>query len=176
MPTTNDVSIQASRNGFYGADRAQATNRVTSSTGQRGGNGHNLTVKVKTVAHKKTGAKLNKITIYDESKRETVASYKLTPSTQLIINVNGGKGQWGSDGTSNTFPNGDNGGAGGNGGDVTIIKDPSVSEFNITVNNKAGNGGPGGKRHDMSGTTCRTGASGNKGNTTTQTQSVQLNF
>lgn len=176
LPTTNNISIQVSRNGFYGADRAQATNTATFGASQRGGNGHILTVKVKTVSHKKTGIKLNKIEIFDETKRETVAHYKLTPSTQLIINTNGGKGQWGSDGTSNSFPNGDKGGAGGNGGDVTIIKDPSVSEANILINNNGGKGGSGGKRHNVNGTSGGTGDSGSKGNTATKTQSIQLNF
>ncbi|QIE59830.1 hypothetical protein G5B37_09710 [Rasiella rasia] len=176
IPTTNDVSIQVSRNGFYGADRAQATNKATFGASQPGGNGHTLTVKVKTVSHKKSGIKLNKIYIYDETERKVVAHYKLTPSTQLIINANGGNGQWGSDGTSGSFPNGDKGGAGGRGGDVTIIKDPSVTEFNITVNNNGGKGGSGGKRYNVNGTSGATGASGAKGTTTTQKKTVQLNF
>ncbi|MBL4662388.1 MAG: hypothetical protein JKY22_02235 [Flavobacteriaceae bacterium] len=176
IPTTNDVSIQVNRNGFYGADRARATNTATFGASQRGGNGHKLLIKVKTVKHKRTGISLNKIEIYDESERQTVANYKLSPSTQLIINANGGNGQWGSDGTSNSFPNGDRGGSGGNGGDVTIIKDPSVSEFNITINNKGGKGGKGGKRYNMNGTSGGTGASGSKGITTTQKKPVQLNF
>jgi|GEM_PF-1210391 len=176
IPTTNNVSIQVSRNGFYGADRAQATNRATFGASQSGGNGHTLTVKVKTVSHKKTGVKLNKIYIYDETERNVVARYKLTPSTQLIINANGGNGQWGSDGSSTSFPNGDKGGAGGRGGDVTIIKDPSVTEFNVTVNNHGGKGGSGGKRYNINGTSGAPGTNGAKGNTTTQKKSVQVNF
>ena len=176
LPTSNDVSIQVNRNGFYGADRAQATNRATFGASQRGGNGHTLTVKVKTVTHKQNSTKLNKIEIFDETEGKTIARYKLTPSTQLIINVNGGKGQWGSDGTSNSFPNGDNGGAGGNGGNVTIIKDPSVNTCNITVNNNGGKGGSGGKRYNVNGSSGSAGASGSKGNTTTQTKAIQVNF
>ena len=176
LPTTYDVSIQFNKNGFYGADRAQATNTATFGSSQRGGNGHSLSIKVKTVAHKKTGIKINKIEIYDETERKTVAHYKLTQSTQLIINANGGNGQWGSDGTSNTYPNGDKGGTGGNGGNVTIVKDPSVSEFNLTVNNKGGKGGNGGKRHNANGTAGSTGTAGTKGNTNTQTKAIKLNF
>lgn len=176
ISTTNDVSIQVNRSGFYGADRAKATNTATFGASQRGGNGHKLTIKVKTVKHKQTGVSINKIEIYDETKGELIAQYKLTPSTELIINSNGGKGQWGSDGSSNSFPNGDNGGNGGDGGDVTIIKDPSVSKINITVNNKGGKGGSGGKKHNLNGTTGNVGATGSNGNTNTQTQSVSLKF
>ena len=176
IPTTNDVSIQVNRNGFYGADRARATNTATFGASQRGGDGHALVVKIKTVKHKQTGAALNKIEIYDNYDRKTVANYKLSPSTELIINANGGNGQWGSDGSSGSFPNGDDGGKGGHGGDVTIIKDPSVSEVNITVNNNGGKGGKGGKRYNINGTSGATGASGNKGTTTTQTKTITLNF
>ena len=176
IPTTNNVSIQVNRNGFYGADRARATNTATFGASQRGGDGHALVVKIKTVKHKQTGASLNKIEIYDSYERKTVANYKLSPSTELIINANGGNGQWGSDGSSNNFPNGDLGGTGGHGGDVTIIKDPSVSEINITINNNGGKGGKGGKRYNMNGTAGGTGASGNKGTTSTQTKTITLNF
>lgn len=174
--TTNNVSIQVSQNGFYGADRAKATNRATFGASQRGGDGHNLTIKVKTVKHKQTGAPLNKIEVYDDTKQKLISQYKLTPDTQLIINSNGGNGQWGSDGTSTSFPNGDNGGNGGNGGTVTIIKDSSVSTFNVTVNNNGGKGGKGGKRHNINGTTGSQGATGSKGNTNNQTKSISLKF
>ncbi|PHS66883.1 MAG: hypothetical protein COB12_05485 [Flavobacterium sp.] len=174
--TTNNISVQVNRNGFYGADRAKATNTATFGASQRGGNGHRLTIKVKTVKHKQTGISINKIEIYDETKGELIAQYKLTPSTELIVNANGGKGQWGSDATSNNFPNGDNGGNGGNGGDITIIKDPSVSKINITANNKGGKGGRGGKRYNLNGTTGNVGSTGNNGNTNTQTKSVSLKF
>ena len=176
ISTTNDISIQVNRGGFYGADRAQATNTATFGASQRGGNGHTLTVKVKTVKHKQTGVSINKIEIYDETKGELVAQYKLTPSTELIINSNGGKGQWGSEGSSNSFPNGDNGGNGGNGGDITIIKDPSVSKINITVNNNGGKGGRGGKRYNLNGTTGSVGSTGSNGKTNTQSKSVSLKF
>ncbi len=174
--TTNNISVQINRNGFYGADRAKATNTSTFGASQRGGNGHVLTIKVKTVKHKQTGKSINKIEIYDETKKEIVAQYKLTPSTELIINSYGGKGQWGSDGNSNTFPNGDNGGNGGNGGNITIIKDPSVSKLNITVNNKGGKGGRGGRKFNLNGTTGNVGSTGSNGSTNTQTKSITLKF
>ncbi len=176
LATTNNVSVQVNRNGFYGADRARATNTATFGASQRGGNGHTLVIKVKGVKHKQTGASLNKIEIYDEYEQKTVAKYKLSPSTELIINANGGNGQWGSDGSSNTYPNGDRGGAGGNGGNVTIIKDPSVSEIKLTVNNNGGKGGKGGKRYNINGTAGATGETGSKGTTVTKTNSVTLNF
>jgi len=176
IPTTNDVSIQASRNGFYGANRAKATNRSTFGGSQRGGDGHNLIIKVKTVKHKQTGAALNKIEIYDDSKQKLISQYKLTPETELIINSNGGNGQRGSDGSSSSFPNGDNGGNGGNGGNITIIKDPSVSKFNITINNQGGKGGNGGKRHNLNGTSGNTGTTGNKGAINTTSKSIKLKF
>jgi len=174
--TTNNVSVQLSRNGFYGADRAQATNKSTFGASQRGGNGNSLTIKVKTVKHKQTGASLNKIEVYDETKGEMIAQYKLTPSTELIINSYGGKGQWGSKGGSDAFPNGDNGGNGGNGGNITIIKDPSVSKLNITVNNSGGKGGRGGKRYNLNGTSGSEGSTGTNGKINTQNKSVTLKF
>ncbi|MDC8005186.1 hypothetical protein POV27_14080 [Aureisphaera galaxeae] len=176
LATTNDISIQVSRNGFYGADRARATGMATVGASQRGGNGHSLTVKVKGGKNKQTGMPMNKIQIYDESERKVIARYKLSPATQLILNVNGGKGQWGSDGSSASFPNGDDGGNGGNGGTITILKDPSVTSMNITVNNKGGAGGAGGKRYNVNGTSGSTGRSGSTGSNTTKTQSVTLDF
>ena len=174
--TTNDVSIRVSQNGFYGADRAKATNRATFGASQRGGDGDQILIKVKTVKHKQTGISINKIEIYNETDRKLIAQYKLTPSTELTINSNGGKGQWGSKGSSSSFPNGDNGGNGGNGGNVTIIKDPSVTTLNITVNNNGGKGGNGGKRYNLNGTTGSVGSTGNNGTTNNQTKNVSLKF
>ncbi|MCH9659461.1 MAG: hypothetical protein K0U54_00975, partial [Bacteroidetes bacterium] len=150
--TTNDISIQVNRNGFRGSERHIATKKAVFGASQRGGNGHNIRIKVKTVKHKKEGISINKIEVFDENEGNVIARYKLTPETTLIVNVNGGAGQWGSKGSSNAFPNGDHGGAGGNGGNVTVIKDPSVSKFSLTVNNKGARGGDGGARYNLNGT------------------------
>lgn len=176
LPTTNDLSLQVSRNGFRGSERHTATKTAVFGASQRGGNGHTLTVKVTAIKHKKNETTLHKIEVYDESEGKTIARYKLTPETALIINANGGNGQWGSDGTSNAFPNGDKGGAGGNGGNITIIKDPSVKNITITVHNKGGNGGAGGKRFNLNGSSGSKGNAGANGKTTTQTKAVTINF
>ena len=174
--TTNDLDFQVAKNGFHGSNRHNATNTTVIGRSQRGGNGHNLTIKVKKTTHKQTKVPLLKVEVFDKTENTIVGRYKILPSTQISIYSNGGPGQWGSDGSSSNYPNGDKGGSGGNGGNITIIKDPSVSVFNITVENKGGNGGSGGKRYNINGSNGDRGNTGQKGIFKTITKSVTLNF
>ncbi|MEQ8807634.1 MAG: hypothetical protein RIE59_01090, partial [Imperialibacter sp.] len=143
--------------------------------GQHAGNGDDLVIKVQTVRHKKTGASLNKIEIYNTTRAKTVAHYKLTPDTPLVINAKGGQGMNGSKGRQSETAGG-NGGNGGNGGSVTIIKDPSVASFNITINNLGGKGGNGGPPYYNTGIKGNDGNPGADGYTDTKIASVNLNF
>jgi hypothetical protein len=174
--TTNDLDFQVARNGFYGANRHNATNTTVFGRSQRGGNGHDLTIKVEKVKHKQLGTALLKVEVYDATDKIIVGRYKIKPTTQISIYSLGGAGQSGSDGSSSSSPHGDKGGAGGAGGNVTIIKDSSVSTLNITVNNNGGNGGSGGKRYNINGNNGQKGNTGSKGISKTITQSVSLNF
>ncbi|WP_339810980.1 hypothetical protein [uncultured Imperialibacter sp.] len=173
--TTNDVSVQVSQNGFWGNERHQHMTVFQGVDGQHAGNGDDLVIKVQAVRHKKTGASLNKIEIYNTTKAKTVAHYKLTPDTPLIVNAKGGQGMNGSKGRQSETAGG-NGGNGGSGGSVTIIKDPSVASFNITINNQGGKGGNGGPPYYNTGIKGNDGNPGADGYTDTKIASVNLNF
>lgn len=175
LNTTNDVAVQISRSGFRGIDRHDHVVVLQGVDGQNAGDGEHLVVKVVTVKHKQTGEPLNKIEIFSTSKNMVVTRLKLTPSTELIVNANGGKGMDGSKGYASKTTGG-NGGHGGNGGNVTIIKDPSVGNCIITVNNAGGKGGSGGPTNSPNGLKGNTGNTGSDGNTSTQTKSITLNF
>lgn len=174
--TTNNLDFQVARNGFHGANRHNATNTTVIGTSQRGGNGHNLRIKVKKTKHKQTQKPLLKVEVYDATKKVVVGRYKIQPSTQITIYSIGGTGQWGDKGSSSSYPSGKNGGSGGNGGDVTIIKDPSVNNLNMIVKNNGGSGGSGGKRYNINGTNGRKGSTGRKGAINRVTKSITLNF
>ncbi len=172
---TNDVAIKVNQNGFWGYEREKHMAVSQGMDGQHAGRADNLTVKVKTVTHKQTGKKINKIEIFNTTKNKIIARYKLTPETQLIINAIGGQGMNGFDGTSSR-PNGGNGGYGGAGGNVTFIKDPSVTKHNIIINTSGGKGGKGGSPKYSTASRGRNGTAGNNGNTIKQTKKVTLNF
>jgi len=173
--TTNDLSIQVNQNGFWGWERHKHMAVFQGIDGQHAGRGDNLVVKVKTVKHKQTGAKLNKIEIYNTTDDKLVAQYKLLPSIALIINAKGGQGGNGRKGHKSESVGG-NGGAGGAGGNVTVIKDPSVTKCNITINNKGGKGGNGGAPYYSSGIKGNRGVSGDNGNTSNQVKNITLKF
>lgn len=170
--TTNNVSIRVNQNGYWGYDRYKHMRVFGAGAG---GSGDNLTVKVISVIHKNTGARINKIEIYNDTENKKIAQYKLTPSTELIINTKGGQGQKGSKG-SKSSNRGDDGGNGGNGGNVIIIKDPSVTEVNITVNNNGGQGGNGGVPYYQSGVKGNVGNAGAHGKKITKVERVNLSF
>lgn len=175
LSTTNDIPVQVSRGGFNGWDRKKHTTVHQGKNGQHAGRGDNLTVKVKTVTHKQNGKKINKIEIFNRTKNELVAQYKLTPNTKLIIYNGGGRGMDGFNGRSNS-PNGGNGGDGGAGGNITLIKDPSVKTFNVVLNNQGGSGGRGGAPKYSTSSRGRNGRKGSSGSISRQVKPVNLNF
>lgn len=173
--TTNNLSIQVNQSGFWGHERHKYVHVSQGKNGQHAGRGDNLTIKVKTVTHKQTGIKLNKIDIYNTTKEKHVARYKLTTYTKLIINNQGGGGMGGFEGRDGS-PNGGNGGSGGAGGNILLIKDPSVVKLNIVLNNQGGNGGKGGAPKYSHASRGRSGAKGDNGRVTKQVKSIKLNF
>lgn len=173
--TTNNLSIQVNQNGFWGWERHKYMTVFQGVDGQHAGRADNLVVKVKTVSHKQTGVKINKIQIYNTTDDKLVAQYKLLPSTELIINAKGGQGDKGKKGRKSENKGG-NGGNGGAGGKVTIIKDPSVSKCNITINNHGGRGGNGGAPYYSTGIKGNSGVSGDNGKISNQVKTVTLNF
>lgn len=173
--TTNDIPIQVYRNGYRGLDRGKTEVTFQGVDGQHAGNGETLTIKVVAAKHKKTGGAINKIEVYSESQKQIVGKYKLTPGTALIVNVKGGQGMDGRKGWENSKMGG-KGGNGGNGGTVTVIKDPSVQEFNITINNEGGNAGRGGPPAQSYNSKGPDGHQGSQGSLHNQTQKVSLNF
>ncbi len=173
--TTNNLPIQVNQSGFWGHERHKYVTVFQGQNGQHAGRGDNLTIKVKTVTHKQTGVKLNKIDIYNTTKKKHVARYKLTTDTKLIINNQGGGGMNGYGGRDSS-PNGGNGGSGGAGGNILLIKDPSVTKLNIELNNQGGKGGKGGAPKFSHASRGRSGAKGDNGGVTKQTKSIALNF
>lgn len=173
--TTNNISIQVNQQGFWGHERHKYVTVFQGKDGQHAGRGDNLTIKVKTVSHKQTGVKLNKIDIYNTTKNKHVARYKLTTDTKLIINNQGGRGMNGDEGRKSS-PNGGNGGYGGAGGNILLIKDPSVTKLNIEFNNQGGDGGNGGAPKYSHSSRGRNGKRGDNGRITKQVKSIKLNF
>jgi len=173
--TTNDLSIQVNQNGFWGWERHKYMTVFQGVDGQHAGRGDNLIVKVKTVSHKQSGVKINKIEIYNTTDDKLVAQYKLLTTTELIINAKGGQGDNGKKGRKSENIGG-NGGSGGAGGNVTVIKDPSTTKFNITINNNGGKGGNGGAPYYSSGNKGNIGVSGDDGNISNQVKNITLNF
>jgi len=175
IPTTNDVSIQVNQNGFWGHERHKYMTVFQGVDGQHAGPGDNLIIKVQTVKHSQTGVSLNKIEVFNQTKNKTIARYKLTPNTTLTINAKGGQGMNGSKGRKSESVGG-NGGNGANGGQVTLLKDPSVKQLNIIINNQGGKGGKGGAPYYSTGKMGHTGNSGSDGLLTTRVESINLNF
>lgn len=173
--TTNDVGIKVNQNGFAGYDRHKHVTVFQGKDGQHAGRGDNLIVKVKTTTHKQTGKKINKVEIFNTTQNKLVARYKLSTSTELVINALGGRGMNGWEGSDNS-PNGGNGGNGGAGGNITFIKDPSVTKHNIIINNTGGIGGIGGKPKYSTASRGAKGRKGEDGNVKSITKSITLNF
>ncbi|WP_435262160.1 hypothetical protein [Tenacibaculum sp. nBUS_03] len=173
--TTNNLPVQVNQRGFWGHERRKYMTVFQGQNGQHAGRGDNLTIKVKTVSHKQTGEKLNKIEIFNTTKNKLVIRYKLTPTTKLIVNNNGGQGMNGFEGRKGS-PNGGNGGNGGAGGNILLIKDPSVTKLDIVLNNAGGAGGKGGAPKYSYASRGRNGVRGGKGRISKQVKTVKLSF
>lgn len=113
--------------------------------GVRGGNGANINVYAKQVSHQQTHEPLIQYEIQYKGSGKVLHRLKMSPSTQLMLYVDGGAGSGGRDGKSQA------GGAGGNGGNVTLIKDPNVRTLSFNVSMNGGRGGKGGKPYGKQG-------------------------
>ena len=172
---TYDIPVQVNHNGYWGGNAHKHRTVLQGKDGQYAGNAKSLTVKVKTVNHQQTGAAINKIEITDSYSGEVLARFKLTPTTNLLVNAKGGNGMDGWKGRESS-PAGGNGGNGGKGGNVTVIKDPSVKAFSITINNQGGKGGNGGEPYYSGASRGNRGRTGADGTTTTRVAPVSLDF
>lgn len=175
LNTTNDIPVIVNQGGFWGHERHNYVAVIQGRDGQHGGRGDNLTIRVKTVKHKQTGERINKIDIYNTTKKSQVARFKLKPNVAITINNPGGGGMKGYDGNK-SYPNGGNGGSGGNGGNILLIKDPSVTQLNITLNNAGGQAGQGGSPKYSYSRRGNNGRRGARGNTTKRVSPVKLKF
>lgn len=175
LPTTNDIPIRVTQNGFWGYNRHKHMAVIQGKDGQHAGRGDHLTVKIKTVKHRQTGRLLNKIEIFNTTKNKLVARYKLLPTTKLSIHANGGGGMNGFEG-SDRSPNGGNGGYGGAGGVITLIKDPSVKQATLELQVNGGKGGRGGAPKYASASRGQRGRAGDPGKIIRKTQKVTFKF
>jgi hypothetical protein len=174
LNATYNIPVQVNHNGYWGGEAHKHRTVFQGIDGQNAGHAKHLTIKVSKIIHKQTGKPVNKIEIINSSSGEVLARFKLTPTTNLIVNAKGGNGMNGNDGRESR-PEGGNGGRGGNGGNITVLKDASVGAFSITINNQAGKGGNGGKGH-YSSNNGNSGRSGSNGTTNTRVSSVNLSF
>jgi hypothetical protein len=137
--------------------------------GRSGDNGGNVTIKIKEVKHKKTGALLYQYEIFKSRENQTL---RMKSTAQADINLvcsggNGGDAGNGGDGGNSSKcgqgngGSGGNGGNGGRGGNVSIIKaTASINTSFIKINNKGGTGGKAGR----GGRGLLSGGSGQQGN------------
>lgn len=107
-----------------------------------GTSGNNFKVEVKQVKHALDGSDILKIRFTDLSGSYGVQVFKMRADQTFHVFTNGHNGnQTIKDGY--TFAKTGPGQNAGNGGNITVIKDPSVKQFNIEYTNQGGIGGAG---------------------------------
>ena len=99
----------------------------------------NYTVEVKQMPHAITGDAILLFKVTDHSGYQPILYFKMDASKTLNFYANGHNGYK----TVNSGHDNGNGANAGNGGNITIIKDPSVTIFNINYTNRGGVGGSG---------------------------------
>lgn len=124
----------------------------------------------------KSGDEVYKVEATDKAHIRPTYKFMVSTSTVLTISALGGNGQKGRDTKTDRNPTkaGD-GSNGGNGGNITITKDPSAADFNITVNNTGGPGGDAGVGYSSLYHGNR-GRDGNSGKTDVQVKPVKLSW
>ena len=107
-----------------------------------GTSGHNFKIEVKQVKHALDGSDILMIRFTDLSGSYGTQQFKMRADQTFYVYTNGHNGnQTIKDGY--TFAKTGPGQNAGNGGNITVIKDPSVKEFNLEYSNKGGIGGAG---------------------------------
>lgn len=105
----------------------------TSWSRSAGISANSFRIEVKQVKHATTGKDILMIRIYDVTSSTVVSEFKMAANQTLKFFAKGGNG-----GTDDG-----KGFNGGNGGNITVVKDPSVKEFNISYEIFGGRGGQG---------------------------------
>lgn len=131
-----DGSIKATGNAImeYGE-----TLTMANSSNNWGKSAFNYRVEVKQAPHAVTGKPVLSIKVTDLSGYKKPLYFKLDANMTLNFYANGHNG-YKTVGTGNDTGPGANA---GNGGNITVIKDPSVTVFNINYENNGGTGGAG---------------------------------
>lgn len=99
----------------------------------------NYTVEVKQMPHAVTGDPILLFKVIDHSGYQKDLYFKIDANKTLNFNANGHNGYKTTNGGHGNGP----GANAGNGGNITVIKDPSVTIFNINYSNIGGTGGAG---------------------------------
>lgn len=99
----------------------------------------NYTVEVKQMPHAITGKPILLFKVTDHSGYQPILYFKMDANMTLNFFANGHNGYK----TVNNGHDNGNGANAGNGGNITIIKDPSVTIFNLNYTNRGGAGGAG---------------------------------
>ncbi len=157
------------------------------NNGNNGQDGGNISIKIKEIKHKKTGATLYQYEIFKSRENSTI-KFKSTATADVQIICNGGNGgeggNGGDGGNSNKCgqgngANGGNGGNGGRGGNVTITKASAGIDVSfLKINNKGGAGGKAGRggRGLLSGNGGTQGSTAANGELNTTTGAVNFNW
>jgi hypothetical protein len=173
--------------GFNGSGFCPVGNGKPGDNGKNGQDGGNISIKIKEVKHKKTGATLYQYEIF-KSRENTTTKFKSTSTADINIICSGGNGGDGGDGgnggNSNkcgqgSGANGGSGGNGGRGGNVTITKaSAGINISFLKINNRGGSGGKAGKggRGSISGSSGTQGSSAANGEINTTTGAVNFNW
>ena len=173
--------------GSFGSSFCPVGSGGNGEAGKNGVAGGNITIKVKEVKHKMTGATIYQYEIFKERENQTIR-LKSAASADINIVCNGGDGGYGGNGgnggNSNKCGQG-NGGSGGNGGNgragggVTVIKaTTTINTSFLKINNKGGKGGNAGNggRGALTGSNGMQGSSASAGNITILTGAVNFNW
>lgn len=173
--------------GFSGTGFCPVGNGKPGDNGKNGQDGGNISIKIKEVKHKKTGATLYQ---YEISKSRENSTIKFKSTSTADINIicsggNGGEGGRGGDGGNSAScgrgngANGGNGGNGGRGGNVIITKAAAGIDVSfIKINNRGGAGGKAGRAGSgsISGNSGTQGSSGSNGQMNETTGAVNFNW
>ncbi|MFK7948128.1 MAG: hypothetical protein AB8G11_11080 [Saprospiraceae bacterium] len=107
-----------------------------------GTSGHNFKIEVKQVKHALDGSDILMIRFTDMSGSYGTQLFKMRADQTLYVYTDGHNGnKTGKDGY--TFAKTGSGQNAGNGGNITVIKDPNVTQFNLEYSNNGGIGGAG---------------------------------
>lgn len=100
-------------------------------------NGGSLKVEMKLTTHSISKEKLIEYRMFSVTTGGLIKHFKINQTATVVIDGNGKRG--------NPSKNGSDG------GNFTVIIDPSVTSYNLTINNKGGNGGEGNKSNPGNG-------------------------